>query len=476
MSYGITDAGFVKKDLQTIKTEEEARYKVSFGNDLDVSETSIAGQLIGNSSFKLANIWEGLQAIYNGFNPDKATGIALDAACALVGIVRLPAISSEVVCTLYGTQGTIIPTGNKVRQINTNENLTIGASTTIDVANCSDITFSVNTVLNSTLYTITINGTTFSYTSDGTATDIEIVAGLIADIVAGSEPITTVDNLDGTARIYSNDGKTAFSIVLDANLTPDEQGTPARYIADNTGAISIPLNTIQNIVTPVTGLDMVNNIAPGITGRGIETDVELRTRRRASVAGIGNATDESLRVRILQEVRNVTSVNVTSNRTNSVDGDGRPAKSFEVIVRGGDSQEIAEKIWQVQPSGIESYGNQTKTVIDSQGSNQTIKFSIPSDVTIWVEVDFELYHEEIFPTNGGALMKQAIVDWSLNEFDVGTDVINKRINIPIYSIPGIGDTTIRIGKTSGSEIEDDIVIAANEIAVFDITRISVAVV
>ena len=479
MAYGITSEGFVKKDLQTIKTELETEYKNSFGDDLDVSESSPEGQLIGNTAVKLANLWELLQEIYNSFNPDKATGISLDESAALVGIERLSSTNSEVILSLYGDQGTIVPINHLVKQTETNEEFEQFEATTIDLAECSDITFSVNTVSDSTLYTITINGTDFDYTSDSDATALEIVAGLIAAIDAGSEPVLTTDNLDETGRIYSDDGKTAFSIVLDSKLDTDEQGTPSRYLAVNTGPISVPSNTITEIVNPISGLDRVNNLAAGITGRDLETDSVFRRRRRETVSGIGNATDESIRFRILQEVANVTSVNVTSNRTLITDGEGRPAKSFEAVVVGGDDQEIGDKIWEVQPSGIESHGNTSVTVIDSTEREQTVEFSRPVNVYIWVEVDFEKYEEETFPQNGTSLIKENIVSWSLNEFVSGKDVINKRLNIPIYEINGVGDTTIRLGKSAtpggppGPVTEDDIAITNSEIAVFSVDRITV---
>lgn len=44
-------------------------------------------------------------------------------------------------------------------------------------------------VANSTGYTVTINGTAFTYTSDGSATDAEIATGLLAAINGGTEPV-----------------------------------------------------------------------------------------------------------------------------------------------------------------------------------------------------------------------------------------------------------------------------------------------
>lgn len=478
MSYGVTDAGFVIKDLQTIKTELETDFKNSYGGDLDVSEDTVVGQLIGNLAKKYSNLWELAQAVYQSFNPDSAEGISLDGAAALVAVVRLPATSSTVTVALYGTLGTVIPVGHQVRQSETNEDFELLSATTIAATDLVDSVISVTNVLNNQLYTVTINGNAYTYTSDGTATDLEIIAGLKTDIDGGSDPVTVTDNLDGTMNIIADDGITSFSLVVDSNLQIDTYASPGDYSALNTGSISIPTDTITIIVNPIAGLDSVNNIAAGLAGRDLETDEEFRIRRSNSLTAVGAGTDEAIRSSLLQEVDNVTASLVVSNRTDVTDGEGRPPHSFESIVSGGDEQEIADKIWSKMPSGIQPYGSITKTVVDSVGNNQTVKFSRPTNVYIWVDLDYSLNTEETFPTNGEDLIKEAIADWAGENLGIGDDVIYQRLSIPIYSIPGVGTITLTLatsttpGGPPGSYTAANITIASNEISVFDETRMT----
>ncbi|MFX1587235.1 MAG: baseplate J/gp47 family protein [Promethearchaeota archaeon] len=471
---GLTSLGFVIKTLQEIKTELENEAKSLFGSDLDVSEDSIMGQWIGNLSVKFANIWELAQAIYESMNPDRAEGASLDGNAGMVGVIRLPATSTTVVAALYGSIGTVIPIGHLIRQTSTNEDFELIEAVAISLSNVIDIEFSVLNVLDSTLYTVTINGNAYTYTSDATATAEEIIAGLKLDIDSGSEGVTVVDNLDGTARIYSSDGYTPFSISVDANLQIDSQASPGDYEAVNTGNLSVPTNTIIIIVNPISGLDSVDNLVAGLTGSEIETDEELRIRRRELLTGVGAATDEAIRFAVLQEVDGVTTVLVISNRTDSVDGGGRPAHSFETVVSGGDEQEIAEKIWENMPSGIESHGDVTKTVTDSTGRTQTIKFSRPSPIDIYVEVDYTLNTEETFPTNGEETIKENIVEYCEDIFSIGDDVIRQKLTIPIYEVPGIKDITIRLSTSGGGPfLEQNITIAADEVAAWSTTNITV---
>ena len=93
-------------------------------------------------------------------------------------------------------------------------------------------------VANSTTYTVTINGTAFNYISDSTATDSEIVAGLIAAINAGSEPVTASGT---TTLVLTADVPTdPFSAKGSTNLTPVYGGTET--ITDALNAIVLENN------------------------------------------------------------------------------------------------------------------------------------------------------------------------------------------------------------------------------------------
>lgn len=477
--YGITAEGFIIKDLQTIKTELETDFKSSFGNDIDVSEDSTIGQLIGNLAKKFSSMWELAQALYAANNPDWAQNLSLDNVAALVGVERLPAVSSTATVALYGNIGTVIPEGHLIRQDETNENFSLNEEVVISLSSVIDINFSVLNVLNNQLYTVTINGTGYTYTSDGTATAEEIIAGLKISIDAGSEPVTVVDNLDGSARIYADDGITAFSISVDANLQIDSQASPGKYVAVNPGILSVPANTLITIVNPIAGLTAVNNLAAGFTGRDIETDEELRIRRRELLTGVGAATDEAIRAAVLQEVDGVITCLVISNRTDVTDGDGRPPHSFETIVSGGDENEIAQVIWENMPSGIQPVGDITKTIVDSTGRNQTIKFSRPTNVYLWVDLEYYLNTEETFPENGETAIKEAIVEWAQQNINIGDDVIYQRLSIPVYEIPGIGSINIELATSTtptgppGAYSAANVIIADDEVSAWDESRITV---
>lgn len=109
-----------------------------------------------------------------------------------------------------------------------NDAMTIGlAGQLYGLSNGYDIRGAVNnskkyvkitvTAANSTLYTVTINGTAFSDTSDADATKAEIVDLLVAAINAGTEPVTAIDGGDDLF-LQADVGGVDFTLTVGANL------------------------------------------------------------------------------------------------------------------------------------------------------------------------------------------------------------------------------------------------------------------
>ena len=78
-------------------------------------------------------------------------------------------------------------------------------------------TVTIDSVVNDTLYSSTINGTLFTYTSDASAVDTEIRDGLIAAINGGAEPVTAAPAATNTYTLTSDVAGDGFSLVVDSN-------------------------------------------------------------------------------------------------------------------------------------------------------------------------------------------------------------------------------------------------------------------
>lgn len=95
-------------------------------------------------------------------------------------------------------------------------------------------TVSIASILNATLYRVTLNGVNCDYTSDADATGAEIQAGLIAAINGSSQAgVLTATAGTGTDVVITSDvAGLGFSIAVGANLTQVET-TPNHSIVDD---------------------------------------------------------------------------------------------------------------------------------------------------------------------------------------------------------------------------------------------------
>lgn len=82
------------------------------------------------------------------------------------------------------------------------------------------VTGSIATVANSTLYRLTVQGETVSYTSDSSATALEIVAGLKSAFdIADPAGVAMTDNADGTFTLGAAPAGTGFSVSATTNVS-----------------------------------------------------------------------------------------------------------------------------------------------------------------------------------------------------------------------------------------------------------------
>lgn len=479
MAFGLTATGFVRKRLPDIKDEIEATLIAVFG-EINVASDSLWGQWIGIEADREAQIWELLEELYYAMYPASAEGVQLDGVAQMVGVERIPASSSSVIAALLGNEGTNVPAGTEVSIDGTDEVF----ETLIDVEITEDAVIAciigIQSGLTGATYSVELEGTTFSVVGGGggtnppnTPTDAQVVDSLMIEI---STPvgITTTD-LGDYLEITADDFITAFQVddVLNTNMAQIE--SPALFQAQNTGPVLALVETLTEIVTPVGGLTSVTNYIEGDLGRDVETDTELRVRRSASLATIGAGTVEAIRARLLNDVEGVTAAFVYDNRTDAVDGDGRPPHSFEAIVEGGTDLAVAEKIWEVKPAGIAMFRNAggtgvTQNITDSQGDVQAIKFSRPSDQEIWVEIEYNTTgSEEDFPTDGDATIKANVLAFG-NTFEIGQDVLVQQFISIGYSVGGVTTVVARIreGQTpGGAGFTSNLAIATAELAVFE---------
>lgn len=474
---GLTSTGFVTKRLNDVIADLKAKAVTKFGANINTEDDSLLGQLIDVFAPEFVSLWELQEAIYNGYIPSGAEDAQLDDVCSIIGIARQPETSSKLTLTLYGDPGTVIPAASTFSKSTDSYKFdTDEATDLVTATGVTGVLISVVTVANTTDYTVTIDGEAVTYTSDASATALEICDGLVDAIntdTVTSLLVLATDNLDETITIRTLEIDEPETFVVTANLSIDKAYQGVAATSQVAGAVRAPIGTIDTIDTPISGLDSVDNEEEPNLGRSLETDAELRVRRALSLSLAGSSTPDAIRAAV-GNVTGVSTVFVVENITNAIDGDGRPAKSFEVIVEGGDDDDIAQAIYDNKPAGIETTnrGSQAAvTATDAEGNSIDIYFSRPVSVTVDLEIDYSYYTEETFPSGGEAAIALAAYTYG-QALGINKDVIPPRFLGPIYTaVTGIGDMEVRARVGADPYSIDIIPINPAEVAVFDYAQI-----
>lgn len=247
-------------------------------------------------------------------------------------------------------------------------------------------------------------------------------------------------------------------------------------LAVELGPVPAGAGQLTQIVTPVANLVSITNPAANYyTGTFDESDSELRARQLVSTEMAATNILEAL-YSALYNVEGVTDVRIYVNATAGV-VDGRPSNSYEVVVLGGTNANVAAAIWQHHPAGIELFGSSSQVIIDSQGNNQTIEFTRPTTVPIYISMT--LASTSAYPDTGDADIKQAIVDYAAGllvageGFGIGDDVLVTRLYTAINSVPGHHVTALLVDDVDPAVSAADIVIDETEIASFLVANIDV---
>ena len=480
IEYGLTPSGFVVKPFNVILEEQKELYKQKFGNDVDLSPESVAGSVCYNESIKIAQIWELLGGLYTCHDVNSASGVHLDRLGNQVNVQRQGATSTEVQCVVWGDNGTTIPQGHLAeddnenyfkseKEIKLNKDFFCGVSLHLKKT-------SANTV-----YTFLINNTQITYTVLQGSTVQDIIDSIQNTIISNfsSTFVFFNDYENNNVKFYDATLKNQWSvdILTQDSIEIDEVGESSKYIAEEKGAIYVGVGVLNTIVNEISGLNSIYNFVEGSTGTNVESDdwfrLSIKTKQRQSIA------TETAIENAVYAVSNVSYCRCFSNRTMDYIGNF-PPKSIQVVVQGGDEEEIAKAIFNSQPAGIEAYGTKVIDVTDSEGTVWKIGFSRPITKYLWIQVQYTYYNEEEHPVDTDGSIKDAIVNWARNNFTIGDDVIYQRFYQPIYQVSGISSAEIKIAITndlnppqSQSDYKsENIPIAQNEIVSVDASRIS----
>lgn len=209
------------------------------------------------------------------------------------------------------------------------------------------------------------------------------VAGTNDSTITGATDTTTGD-------LFQTGQNIQFEAIQSAVIANGVASFNARAI---TAGISgnVPADSIIQIVSPIAGVDTVNNDnTPFSLGQDKEGDIELRNRFFGGASG-GGSSQPGIEALLEQEVEGVTRATVIKNST-LIAKDGLQPKSVEAIVQGGLDQEVADAYFGLlngsgHAAGIEPIGNTLVIVTDQKGNQFPIPITRATERQIFVSVN-----------------------------------------------------------------------------------------
>lgn len=346
-----------------IEEEMQDSLKVSFGDGVNLSESSPIGVMIALYTDRLSKAWEALQSVYTSSFPDQSYGIYLDYLSAFNAVIREPATNSAV-----------------------------------------DLVFT---------------------RSPASTADILVPAGT---------EVSSSTSGDTTTWITSND-----ATILEGSNT-----VTSAAVAEVTGVITAPINSLQTIITAVANVESVTNPAVAVEGTERETDTELRTRRWTELGRLGTSTESGIRS-ALQLLSIVDAARVILNDTDLAFTSGQPPHSLECSVdlnsgTPGDATTaatIAQEIWDTKGAGIQTFGAYSGTAIDVNGDEQTVYFDTIDSQTVYVRVAL-VTDTSYDAAIAEPAIKTALIDYSTINLTAGVDVLNYKIEAAVANVGATG--------------------------------------
>ena len=444
--YGVTDKGFNLKRLDTILEEVHADLTEAFGFDTRLTKPSFLDSLVTTFSYQISDLWEAAQDSYYSKYPATATGLNLDNAVQYGGIRRAENKKTRYRLHCTGDDGTEVreeaivasDTMPQIRLRNTKSfTITRTAFNKVAVKSASS---------QIGLYSLTINGNIYSYSSqDGV--DDAILEGLEKAL---KESGYKVEIKGSELIIEDKDLGRSNELILSDNLTTGSVTVIAEFATENYGKITVPYGVISKMVNNIAGFNSVTNLLEPVYGRLQETDVELRHSYIAKSALRSTTMIESIVGELLQNVENVETASGYENDTDAVDSRGLPPHSIELVVEGGDENAIASAILRRKAGGIQTFGNVEVQVQANYGDVIAIRFNRPDYLYTWLKVTLHGKKDEL-PSNYGSLVIKSLMDQA-TKFVAGTNLLTQLFNEGIYrAVPGV--TYIEISVAHGNSVD-----------------------
>lgn len=205
-------------------------------------------------------------------------------------------------------------------------------------------------------------------------------------------------------------------------------------------------------------------------GTDTESDQELRRRYYLTIGSYSNSSLNG----VISEVAKMNDIVRVSGRENNTDEtvNGLPPHSFEIFCEGASNEDIAKKIFDVKPAGIQTYGS-VKVTVPYNNNNYIISFSRFDKQAVY----YKLTVKPGIGVSGSTVendIKQALIDYT----GASTKINHSELVGYLYNnVNGIASlSNIKFGHTSNPTGDTELVVEAGKTFFTDTDKIIIELV
>lgn len=489
MAWGLTSYGFEKPSYDEWLNLYKTHFKSKYGLSQDLATSSLVSDFLSVFAYQDIRIWESMEAVYNSQTLNGAEGIFLDEVLGRRGVFREGAKASSGIAIIKTLKTapwtTAIPT-SAVFTGNTETIYKPDSETQIrdriyamiiplaDFGASTSVTFNIVNSTDNSNSSVTLNPQSGSF-----LTSLESfvkINGFVTDndkiFINGSTlyigfALTDLENPIGVVsatQFYSNFkfGTKWSGIPVTAitkGFSPVAIGgmttvTPASYISGST----------------LVSVQQVTNFSEFFSGSDTETDTEYRVKFNTTVDEALASTAPAIRSALLK-LDGVTKVRIYDNPT-VVSEDSAPALTFQTVILGGSTDEIAQTLYNTKPINTLAFGT-VDTVIDTEdGGTEVVGFTPATQSNINIKIEYTPSNNKPLSPSEITSIKTNLINLAAN-FLIGTTVFNAQLQSAIFSGTNYGrfsNLAVLVKKIADSDelyTSDDYSTVFNEIVLLN---------
>lgn len=474
MTFGLTDSGFEIPNLLDILEEKEIAYKQKYGQDFQAIDTNIIWQNAVIEAERELNVWQILESVYYSQTLSGAEGIYLDNALGLQGVYRRQAIAGSGYAVIESNSivpnTTIIPdtvtfaaTNGVIYKVDVatqHKDRVVGMLVAFSDYSGSTISATFNMVNPTTGSTLSVNNPTLD-----TSNNVEVTTffnSIVTLIInnsdnTSSDAFVTNPNTDTvTLHIGYDTDDNLIGVSDPTSMYFDlDVGTKAGsvfVVATETGVNPLGIGGITSVTPTSANYSDITNTEVFTSGSDIETDAEYRARYNRLL----DSAQAGTRSAVLSTVSNVDGVELVKIYDNptAINQDEALAFTFNTVVKGGTTSDIAQAIYDSKPINANTSGDIAYSIDTEDGGVEVINFTRPVDTIIDIRITYTTTNNISLSSNEMSAINSSLVSL-IDSLDLGTTIFNAQLQGSVFSSLSSGrltSLTVEVKKSTQTDL------------------------